>query len=175
MKKVLSAKKQNNEKVCTLIEKTKPYRYYILVAIIAFLSGFIIKSVTTNPSKINTAAIVDVQKLINNSADIKELQADIAKKQEDLQKWVKEAHDKISKYKEGDAKKKLIAEYEAEFEQKQQEIQNEYNEKLSQIDKKATKVINKVSKSKGYGIVLTKSSVITGGSDITDEIIDILK
>ena len=84
-------------------------------------------------------------------------------------------HDKISKYKEGDAKKKLIAEYEAEFEQKQQEIQNEYNEKLSQIDKKATKVINKVSKSKGYGIVLTKSSVITGGSDITDEIIDILK
>ena len=175
MKKTSSSKIKCNEKICALVEKAKPYRHYILVAVIAFILGIIINSLTTSPAKINEAAIVDVQKLINNTPAVQELQTEVAKKQEDLQKWVQEAQAKINRYKEGTAKRKLVADYETEFAQKQQAMQQEYNEKLSKIDHKVTKIIKKAAKSDGYGSVLAKSSVISGGTDITDEIIEILK
>ena len=137
MKKTSSPKIKCNKKICALVEKAKPYRYYILTAIIAFfLGGLILTS-----GKINKAAIVDVQKLINNTPAVLELQAEVAKKQEDLQKWIQEAQAKINKYKEGTAKRKLVADYEAEFTQKQQAMQQDYNQKLSKIDKKVTKII----------------------------------
>lgn len=175
MKKTSSSKIKSNEKICVLIEKAKPYRHYILVAVVAFLLGIITNSLTTSPAKINEAAVVDVQKLINNTPALQKLQEETAKKQEDLQKWVQEAQEKVNKYKDGEAKKKLMADYEAEFVQKQQAMQEEYNQKLSKIDYKVTKIIKKTAKSKGYKIVLTKGSVISGGTDITDKIIEILK
>ena len=158
-------------KLCALIGKIKPYYYYILVAIIAFILGLILKSMTCSSG----TAFVDVQKIIENSTAIQELQADFAPKQAELQQWVSEAQAKVNKYKDGEAKQKLISEFETEFAQKQQAIQKEYNEKLRQIDEDTTKIIKKAAKSKGYCIVLNKNAVITGGTDITDEIIKFLK
>lgn len=169
-------KKSNKEnKTCYCCEKIKPYKKEIIITIIAFICGFIVKAWTASPSTVCNAAVVDVQQLINNTASVQELQQELAIKQQDLQKWIKEAQARIQKYREGTAKNKLISEYEQELAEKQQIFQQEYAEKLNAIDQRVTKIIQKEAKAEGFGIVLAKNSVISGGTDITDEIIEMIK
>lgn len=160
---------------CEKLEKLKPYKKEIMIAVVAFICGFLFKAWTTSPTTVCNAALVDVQRLIDSSADVQQLQQEFYGKQEDLQKWVKEAQDKIQKYKEGKARDKLVEEFEQEFAQKQQAMQQEYAQKLNAIDKKVTKLIKKEAKSEGYGIVLAKNSVLSGGTDITEDIISLVK
>ena len=45
-----------------------------------------------------------------------------------------------------------------------------YETKLVEIDKNISTLITTQAKSKGYDLVLAKSAVLMGGTDITDEI-----
>lgn len=169
-------KKSNKEnKTCICCEKLKPYKKEIITAVIAFICGFLIRLWTASPATVCNAALVDVQELISNSTEIQAIREDLAVKQQDAQKWIQESQAKIQKYKEGKAKDELVAKFEEELAQKQQAIQQEYAEKLNAVDQKMTKLIQKEAKSEGYDMVLAKSAVLTGGTDITDEIIKLIK
>ena len=169
-------KKINKEcKACCCCEKLKPYKKEIIIAVIAFVCGFLIRLWTASPATICNAALVDVQQLVNNSAEVQTIREDLAAKQQEAQKWIQESQAKIQKYKEGKAKNELVAKFEEELAQKQQTLQQEYAEKLNAVDEKITKIIQKEAKAEGYGMVLAKSAVLTGGTDITDEIIELIK
>ena len=160
---------------CEKIEKLKPYKKEIVIAIVAFICGFLLKAWGTSSASVCNAAIVDVQRLIDNTAEVQKLQQEFSVKQQELQTWIQESQDKIQKYKAGKARDKLVEEFEQEFAQKQQDMQQEYAQKLNTIDKKVTKLIKKEAKSEGYGIVLAKNSVLSGGTDITEDIISLVK
>ena len=166
---------KKSDKICCCCEKIKPYKKEITIAGIAFICGFLCRLWTASPATVCNAALVDVQQLINNTPEVQKLQQDFSAKQQDLQKWINEAQAKIQKYREGTAKQKLVSEFEQELAQRQQTLQQEYAEKLSVIDQRVTKLLKKEAKAEGYGIVLAKSSVLSGGTDITDEIISLIK
>ena len=115
-------------------------------------------------------AVVDVQKIVGQSRPVAELRQDMQIQMNELQAWVSASNAEIEKAKEGD-KEALTQKYQAELQQKQQNLQKAQAEKLQQIDADITKLIEKVAKEEGFTVTLVKTTVATGGTDITDKVI----
>ena len=65
--------------------------------------------------------------------------------------------------------------YNKEVQDKRKAIAKNYETKLLEIDKSITNTINANAKENGYNLVLAKGAVLSGGTDITDEITKALK
>ena len=118
-------------------------------------------------------AVIDVQKVVENSPQVSALKTEQKNKLTDLMKFVDNAKADVAKQSDEKKKKTLEEAYNKELNTKKAQIDKEYTKKLSDIDKKITEIIN--SKSVKYDLVLTKATVIKGGVDITNEIIKELK
>lgn len=121
------------------------------------------------------AAVIDVQKVAAESSRVKALTKEQAAKREELSKFVKKASDDIKKETNETKKKALEEKYNKEFKKKQEEMIKSYEAKLLDIDKEITALINRKAKEGGYSIVLTKGAVLSGGTDITNEIVKAVK
>jgi len=118
-------------------------------------------------------AVVDLQKIVVSSPQINALKVEEKKKMDDLVAFVEKANADLANEK-NDVKKKAIEEgYNKELNIKKADIDKEYIKKMSEIDKNISDIIN--AKSVNYDLVLTKTSVIKGGVDITNEVIKALK
>ena len=115
-------------------------------------------------------AVVDVQKVVASSNQVKALTKEQAAKREELAKFIKTASEALKKETDASKKKALEEKYNKEFKAKQESIAKNYETKLLAIDKSITSLINTKAKAKGYNLVLAKSVVLSGGTDITDEI-----
>ena len=115
-------------------------------------------------------AVVDVQKVVASSNQVKALTKDQASQRESLAKFVKNANDAIIKEKDASKKKSLEEKYNKELKIKQENIAKNYEKKLLDIDKSISNLIELKAKANGYNLVLAKGVVLSGGTDITDEI-----
>jgi len=69
----------------------------------------------------------------------------------------------------------LEQKYNKEFNAKRLEMAKTNEKKLLEIDKNITDLINTKAKEDGYNLVLVKGAVLSGGTDITDEITKAVK
>ena len=106
----------------------------------------------------DSIAVVDLQKIVSNSAQVKQLKQEHAKKMEELNKIVINARGEIAN------------KYTNEFNAKKSLLDKEYNSRLSTIEKNIKEEIAKKAKKDDYDFVFAKSVVLYGGKDITDEI-----
>lgn len=127
-----------------------------------------------NTNGINVA-VVDVQKLVESSPEINALKVDRKNKLQDLQSFVDKAKSDVAKETNVSRKTSLEADYNKELNLRKDSIDKDYLKKISDIDKNITTLINTKSKELGYDLVLTKSCVLNGGTDITSKIIKELK
>ena len=120
-------------------------------------------------------AIVDLQQLVSNSSQVKQLKTEHNKKIGELDKIIINARGEISN--EKDPAKVLLLEdkYMKEFNNKKEALENEYNSKLSSIEKNIKNEITKKAQKDGYKYVFAKSVVLYGGKDITNELIGAIK
>jgi len=118
-------------------------------------------------------AIVDVQKVLESSPEINALNVDRKNKVNELVSFVEKARADVAKETNATKKKELEDNYTKELNQRKETLDKEYIKKISDVDKDITALIN--SKTSNYDLVLKKSSVIEGGTDITSEIIKGLK
>lgn len=123
-------------------------------------------------SKANIA-VVDVQKVLESSPEINALNVDRKNKVNELISFVEKARADVAKETNATKKKTLEDNYTKELNQRKEALDKEYIKKISDVDKDITALIN--SKTSDYDLVLKKSSVIEGGTDITTEIIKGLK
>ena len=72
-------------------------------------------------------------------------------------------------------KKALAQKYEKEFATKREAAAKDYAKKLQTIDANISSVIVKQAQTMGYDVVLSKTSVLYGGDNITDTIIKNVK
>ena len=142
---------------------------YFALGLSAFIIGMSVNNfaVSNVPSKI---AVVDVQKVVASSGQVKALKADREAKIKDLANFVKTARANVGKETNADKKKALEAKYNKELNAKRDAIQKDYAKKLANIDKNISAVIADKAKAANYDIVLAKGVVLYGGSDITAEI-----
>ncbi len=149
---------------------------FVAIALAAFVIGITAANfaVSDVPSSFKVA-VVDVQKIVASSAQVKALKEEQSKKGEELAKFVETAKANLEKEKDAKKKKALEAKYEKEFKVKRELMAKNYETKLMNIDKSITSVINTKAAQDGYSLVLAKNVVLSGGTDITEEVANEVK
>ncbi len=142
---------------------------YFALGLSAFIIGMSVNNyaISNVPSKI---AVVDVQKVVASSAQVKALKADRDAKVKDLTTFVTNARSAVAKETNAAKKKELENKYNKELNAKRNAIQKDYAKKLANIDKSISAVVAQKAKAANYDIVLAKGVVLYGGNDITAEI-----
>lgn len=120
-------------------------------------------------------ATVDVPSIVTQSSAVQDLKSNRQKQIEDLQKFVENARADVAKEKNEAKKKSLEEGYNKELNSRKSSIDNEYGQKLAEVDKKLTAQIEKEAKRMGYSLVLTKTTVLYGATDITKDILKVIK
>lgn len=149
---------------------------FTAIAIAAFVIGMVTSNfaVSDVPSNFKVA-VVDVQKVVASSSQVKALKDEQKKKGEELAKFIETAKTNIDKEKDEKKKKALETKYEKEFKIKRDAMAKNYETKLLAIDKNISTIINTNATQNGYNLVLAKGVVLSGGTDITDEIANQIK
>ena len=120
-------------------------------------------------------AVVDLQQVVNNSSQVKQLKQEHERKMAELDKIIVNARGELSN--ESDPAKILLIEdkYMKEFNTKRETLEKEYGNKLSTIEKNIKSEITKKAEKDGYEYVFAKSVVLYGGKDITSELLQSIK
>ena len=104
-------------------------------------------------------AVVDLQQIVSNSSQVKQLKQEHSRKIADLDKIIINARGEISN--EKDPAKVLLLE---------DKYMKEFNTKKEALEKNIKGEISKKAQKDGYDYVFAKSVVLYGGKDITNEI-----
>ncbi len=144
------------------------------ILVMAFLMIFLMSENVANADT-TKIAVVDLQKVVASSKQVKVLKDEQYKKATELEKWLDVAKKDIEKQSTDENKQKLIKKYDSELAKKRDANTKEYTRKLNEIDASVSQVITNYAKSKSYDMVLAKSNVLFGGIDITSEIIKLVK
>ena len=120
-------------------------------------------------------AVVDLQQLVSNSSQVKQLKQEHSRKIDELDKIIVNARGEISN--EKDPAKVLLLEdkYMKEFNTKKEALEKDYNNRLSAIEKNIKGEITKKAQKDGYDYIFAKSVVLHGGKDITNELVGSIK
>ena len=86
-----------------------------------------------------------------------------------------EANEKIKAEADEEKKKKLSEQYLSEINSKKESYDKVYASALQASDDKLNNVINSVAEKEGLKVVFNKSSLVQGGIDITDSVIELVK
>lgn len=120
-------------------------------------------------------AVVDLQQIVSNSSQVKQLKQEHSKKMAELDKIIVNARGEIAN--EKDPAKVLLLEdkYMKEFNTKKESLEKDYNTRLSAIEKNIKNEITKKAEKDSYDYVFAKSVVLYGGKDITGELLNSIK
>ena len=149
---------------------------FLSIALVAFGLGLVASNYAMSdvPSDFKVA-VVDVQKVVANSSQVKALKDEQKKKGQELAKFIETAKNNITKETDEKKRKSLEEKYNKEFQSKREAIAKNYETKLLAIDKNISNVIDENAKANGYNLVLAKGVVLSGGTDITEEITKAVK
>ncbi|MBO6289261.1 MAG: OmpH family outer membrane protein [Alphaproteobacteria bacterium] len=139
------------------------------------------KNQTNEKAKINTQpntnniAVVDVQAVVNSSAQVKALKEAQTKKVQELNLWLQNAQNEVNAEQDKERQQALLQKYNAEFALKRRDIALQYQQELQIVSNNISQTIAEEAVKKGYSMVVAKNLVIYGGLDITEDIAKIVK
>ena len=142
---------------------------FLFVCLMAFALGYSINNIAISDTA-PKIAVVDVQKIVANSSQVKQLKADQEKKLGEIQKTIQQAQSEISKEKDPAKITALEEKYRNQINEQKVALDKDYNDKLTKIDSEIRTAVVEKAKSLNYNLVLPKSMVFYGGEDITDVI-----
>lgn len=117
-----------------------------------------------------TIAVVDLQKIVSNSSQVKQLKQEHNKKMDELNKIIVNARGEISNETDSAKILQLEEKYTKEFNAKKSALEKDYNSRLNAIEKSIKDEIAKKAQAEKYDYVFAKSVLLYGGKDITGEI-----
>ena len=141
----------------------------------AFGLGFSFNNIAFSDVTPSKVAYVNVSKLLQSSKTLKAAEDAQVKQTKDMLKWYDTAAADIQKQQTKAGKDALIKKYEAQLTQKKKNIKDAYAKKVNQVDTQLDNAITTKAKAMGYELVLRKDAVLFGGTDITAEILPLVK
>lgn len=141
----------------------------------AFGLGFGANNIAFSDNATLKVAYVNVPKLLSASKTLKAAQDTQLKQTKDMLKWYDTASADIQKQSTKAGKDALIKKYEAQLTQKKKTIKDTYAKKVNQVDAQLDSAITTKAQAMGYDLVLRKDSVLYGGTDITAQILPLVK
>ena len=128
-----------------------------------------------NQSGTNNIAVVDVQAIVNSSAQVKALKEEQATKVKELNLWLQNAQNEVNAEQDKEKQQALLQKYNAEFALKRRDIALQYQQELQAVSSNISQTVTEEAEKKGYSMVIAKNIVIYGGIDITEDIAKIVK
>ena len=148
--------------------------WFIIACVLVFFVGYNINDAAVSFPRYKVA-VVDVSTILTSSPEIQSLNQSQDKKIEELNTLISKAQNEIVN--ESDKNKALQMEtnYRKEIEQKKLDMDEEYNSKITVINNKIKSMISTEAKKSNYNLVLPTGMVISGGDDITNDIVKRMK
>lgn len=148
--------------------------WFIIACVLVFFVGYNINDAAVSFPRYKVA-VVDVSTILTSSPEIQSLKQSQDKKMEELNTLISKAQNEIVN--ESDKNKALQMEtnYRKEIEQKKLDMDEEYNSKITVINNKIKSIISTEAKKSNYNLVLPTGMVISGGDDITNDIVKRMK
>lgn len=143
-----------------------------IMSIVSVMFSTLVTFAAPQPQKI---AVVDIQKVVASSSQVKTLKASQEAKNKELANFIKKAQADVNKQTDANKKKSVAEQYEKQLVAKREANAKDYANKLKVIDANITAQIGKKATEMGYTMVLPKSAVIYGGDDITATILQVIK
>lgn len=145
--------------------------FFILVALlVAFACGVYVKSIFT-PS----IAVVNLEQVLEQSPKLNAIRKDNEAKLNELTQWVDEVNKEIDAETDKEKHLRLANQYRKLTSEKENVIKQEYSNRIKEVDAEITALIDKVAKQHGCNAVFANTSMVTGGKDITEDVIKELK
>ena len=135
-----------------------------------FIGGYTMNDVAISLPRYKVA-VVDVTKVMEQSKDIKNLKASQDKQLKELQTLISKAQNEIANTPDRDKAVELQLNYGKQIETKRNSIDEEYSKKIVQITSHIKNMISTQAKKTDYNLVLPTGMVISGGEDITENVI----
>lgn len=130
---------------------------------------------TATTPKEQKIAVVDIQKVVAASSQVKALKSSQEAKNKEIAAFIKKAQEDVNKQTDAKKKQSLAESYEKQLKQKREANLKEYTTKLKAADADITKQIGAKATELGYTMVLPKSAVVWGGDDITATVLKSIK
>lgn len=128
------------------------------------------KTRTNTQPNTNNIAVVDIQAIVNSSAQVKALREAQVTKVNELNSWLQNAQNEVNAEQDKERQQALLQKYNAEFVLKKRDIALQYQQELKIVGDSITQTVASEAKKKGFSMVIAKNIVVFGGEDITEEI-----
>ncbi|MBQ7633483.1 MAG: OmpH family outer membrane protein [Alphaproteobacteria bacterium] len=149
--------------------------FYMTWAMLAvFISGFFAGYIYTDTMQ-SKIAVVDVAKVVANSAQVQSLKAEQEMQNAELLQWIQDAQNKINSEKDKTKQEELAKQLSAELDNKRNVYGQRYINSLRSVEQNIEQTITSEAQKKGYKYIITKGMLLGGGDDITDEITKVVK
>jgi Skp family chaperone for outer membrane proteins len=135
-----------------------------------FIGGYTMNDVASSLPRYKVA-VVDITKVMEQSKDIKNLKASQDKQLKELETLISKALNEIANAQDQNKALELQTNYSKEIETKRNAIDEDYSKKIVQITSNIKNLISNQAKKTDYNLVLPTGMVISGGEDITDNVI----
>ena len=148
--------------------------WFIIACVLVFCVGYNLNDSAVSFQKYRVA-VVDVSQLLSHSPDVQELKHIQDKETEELNNLISKAQNEILNTTDNDVVLKKEAEYRQQIESKRLNMEKQYASKLEEVNKKIRKIISTEAQKENYNLVLPVGMVISGGDDITENVVKTMK
>ena len=139
------------------------------------VAAAIVLGLSFNTAFATQVAFVDVQKVVDSSAQVQALKKDRDAQVKDIVSFIEKARKEVAAVSDTEKKKALDEKYTKQLNAKREKMDKEYAEKLKVIEESISSVVNSQAKLKGYDMVVSKGVVLYGTTDITEDVIKAVK
>ena len=144
--------------------------WFIICCILFFFTGYHLNNAAISFPRYKVA-VVDVAKIMEQYPEVKALKVSQDKQMKDLNNLIAKAQKEIVNEPDKNKAMQMESNYRKEIDNKRNAIDDEYSKKVNEITENIKTLITKEAKKSDYNLVLPTGMVITGGEDITQNII----
>ncbi len=148
--------------------------WFIVACVLVFLVGYNMNNVAISFPKYKVA-VVDIPTVLSNSDEIQSLKKEQDKENKELDLLISKAQNDILNEPDRNKLIQKEADYRQKIETKKKSIDKKYNAKLAKINQDIQALISKEAQKSNYNLVLPAGMVISGGDDITNNVVKSMK
>lgn len=148
--------------------------WIIVSCVLFFFAGYSLNNVAVSFPKYKVA-VVDVSKIMEKSSEIQALKISQEKQMKELDTLISKAQNEIVNAGDENKAMQLESNYKVQIETKKHAIDEEYNKKIVEITNNIKKQIAVQAQKCDYNLVLPTGMVISGGDDITQNVLNQIK
>lgn len=156
-------------------EKIMKNNMWIIVAcVVCFLVGYSTNDVAVSFPKYKVA-VVDIPQILEKSTDLQNLKSSQEKQMNEINTLISKAQNEIANEQDRNKITQMESKYRKEIEDKKLAMDEDYNKNMIKITNKVKTLVSQEAKKTNYNLVLPTGMVISGGDDITQNVIHNMK